>query len=616
MQEDIIRSVLERKDTLAVLPTGGGKSVCFQVPAMAVEGLCLVVSPLIALMKDQVDNLVSKGIPALVIHSGMGYYEVKKTLQKAAFGDVKFLYLSPERLETNLFLEFLPALGIRILAIDEAHCISQWGYDFRPPYLRIALLREQLPGVPVIALTASATLKVQTDICVRLAFKNEARFQQSFARPNLSYSIFKPPSKQTKLVEILQNVSGSAIVYCKSRKQTQNIAELLRMHHISAEFYHAGLKNEERAARQFKWMNNDVRVIVSTNAFGMGIDKPDVRTVVHYEIPDCLENYYQEAGRAGRDGKKAYAVLMHSEEEIQSLLQQIELRFPGFEEIKKVYVALMNFLQIPAGNGEFKSYDFDIATFTDHFKLNMLQATYGIQALAKEDLLSYNEMFFRPPSIVFKSTKTDLEEFEKLYPQHENLIKGLLRSYEGIFDFPVTIYESAIARFIGYTVDEVKQGLIHLHQSGIIHYELQKDAPQIFLLKNRMYTENFTMNLTAHAERKNAYRERVDAIIGFIQLKAVCRAVQIGRYFGDELIINCNICDNCLAAKSKRLSDEDFTEMSGLLIQMLMKNNIHISEIEKSFGAKNKEKLWVVIDFLIAENKIHADKNGYVGVPE
>ena len=396
LQEDIVRGVLEGKDVLALLPTGGGKSICFQVPAIAKDGLCLVISPLIALMKDQVENLKAKGILALSIYSGMSFLEVKKTLQNAAYGNYKFLYVSPERLETNLFLEYLPVMNINLIAVDEAHCISQWGYDFRPPYLRVAGIREHLHNVPVLALTASATLKVQDDICEKLFFgKGQQRFQQSFERPNLSYSVFNIASKQNKLLEILQNVKGSAIVYCKSRKHTKDIADLLTLHHINASYYHAGLSNDERNKRQESWINNTCRVMACTNAFGMGIDKPDVRVVVHYGVPDCLENYYQEAGRAGRDSKKAYAVLLYNNKELEDLRAQADIRYPDKETIKKVYTDIMNYLQIAAGSGEGMSFDFDIAAFTSNFKVDMLMALYAIKALEQEEIISFNEIFFK-----------------------------------------------------------------------------------------------------------------------------------------------------------------------------------------------------------------------------
>lgn len=355
LQQEIIESVLAKKDVLALLPTGGGKSLCFQVPAMAQEGICIVISPLIALMKDQVQALNAKGIPALAVYSGMHFLEVKKTLQNAAFGNYKFLYLSPERLETSLFKEFLPAIKPTLIAVDEAHCISQWGYDFRPPYLRIADLRKELPGVPVIALTASATSKVQEDISQKLAFdKSAQKFKQSFERPNLSYSLFSPESKETKLKEVIEAVGGSAIVYCRSRKQTQQIAGLLSLHGISAQYYHAGLAAKERSEKQESWIKNETRVMVCTNAFGMGIDKPDVRVVVHYHVPDCLENYYQEAGRAGRDGKRSYAVLLYQPNEMDSLKAQTTVRYPDAIEIKKIYTALMNHLQVAAGGEKVK----------------------------------------------------------------------------------------------------------------------------------------------------------------------------------------------------------------------------------------------------------------------
>jgi ATP-dependent DNA helicase RecQ len=346
LQEEIINAVLQKKDVLALLPTGGGKSICFQVPALMNDGLCLVISPLIALMKDQVESLRRKGITAFSIHSGMNRKEVINTLKVAAESNCKFLYVSPERLETNLFKEYLPSFNINLIAVDEAHCISQWGYDFRPSYLRIAALREELKNVPVLALTASATNEVQNDICDKLQFKQRNIFRQSFERSNLSYSIFNVDVKINKVKEILEKVTGSSIVYCKSRKRTKEIADLLKMHGINADYYHAGLLSEERNKKQESWIKNETRVIVCTNAFGMGIDKQDVRTVIHADVPDCLENYYQEAGRAGRDGKKSYAVLLYTDKELEELKLLPDVHFPTIEKIREVYQAVMILISV------------------------------------------------------------------------------------------------------------------------------------------------------------------------------------------------------------------------------------------------------------------------------
>ncbi|MEO7121485.1 MAG: ATP-dependent DNA helicase RecQ, partial [Ginsengibacter sp.] len=401
LQQEIIDSIIAGNDTLAIMPTGGGKSICYQVPAMLTDGLCLVISPLIALMKDQVGNLKKKGIPALSIYSGMSFIEVRKTLKNAAYGNFKFLYVSPERLETELFLEYLPAININLLAVDEAHCISQWGYDFRPSYLKISAIRETLGSIPLLALTASATLEVQNDICEKLLFKNnQQRFHQSFERSNLSYSVFNPSSKQNKLIEILKKVKGSGIVYCKSRRRTKEIEDLLNINGIKASHYHAGLSSELRNARQEDWINNKTRIMACTNAFGMGIDKPDVRTVVHYDVPDALENYYQEAGRAGRDEKKAYAVLLYNDSEISELKKQPAIRFPDLVTIKNVYGALVNYLQLPSGSGEDISYDFDINDFTKKFKLDIFTTNNVLKILGQEALISYSEQFFSPSTVV------------------------------------------------------------------------------------------------------------------------------------------------------------------------------------------------------------------------
>jgi len=633
LQEDIINAVLDGNDTLALLPTGGGKSICFQVPAMAKDGICLVISPLIALMKDQVENLKQKGIPALAIFSGMSFLDIKKTLQNAAYGNYKFLYVSPERLETNLFLEMLPAMNISLLAVDEAHCISQWGYDFRPPYVRIATLREQLPNVPVLALTASATKLVQDDICDKLkpppppeggnlksAKSNQTSdtnskdswkiFQQSFERPNLSYSVFNVPSKQNKLLEILKNVKGSAIVYCKSRKHTREIADLLNLNGINAGYYHAGLSNEERNKKQESWISNKTRVIVSTNAFGMGIDKPDVRVVVHYDVPDCLENYYQEAGRAGRDGKRAYAVLLYNNNELQSLQEQSVIRFPEESVIRQVYTGLMNHLQIPAGSGEGMSYDFDISVFSSAFKLNILTATYAIKALEQEDIISFNEVFFKPSTVVFTTNREELTDFEKQEPALEPLIKGLLRSYEGIFDYPAIVYESKLSKFIQSDVAFVKASLQKLNNYGIISYDAQKETPQITLLQNRMYNDNYRVNTADHLKRKQNFEDRVNAMIGYAKNESSCRSQHIAGYFIPVKIKACGICDNCINEKALHISTEEFNSIKGQVMSCIKEQQTSVDEILLTFKGIKKEKLWKVINYLLAEEKIKTGKNG------
>jgi len=612
LQEDVINSILEGKDTLALMPTGGGKSLCYQVPALAKDGLCLVISPLIALMKDQVENLRRKNITAFAIYSGMTRAEVINTLKVATNSNCKFLYVSPERLETNLFKEYLPGMNINLLAVDEAHCISQWGYDFRPPYLRIAALREELKDVPVIALTASATKEVQDDICEKLQFKEKNIFRQSFERKNLSYSVFKVDSKINKVIEILNKVQGSAIVYCKSRKRTKEIAELLQLQNIIADFYHAGLLQEERHKRQEDWIKNKTRVIVCTNAFGMGIDKPDVRSVIHVDVPDCLENYYQEAGRAGRDGEKSFAVLLYDDNDITELEGLAAIRYPSLDDIKNVYQSVANYLQIPAGTGEGNYFDFDISDFVKKFKLNTHTAIYSLKALEQDSWLSLNEQVFLPSKIKFTTTKEALYDFERSHPELESAIKALLRGYEGIFDFPTSISEIVLIRLLKKDVEEIKKDLLKLDRFGVIHYEPQKDSPQLYFSRNRVKVEDLSINMDLYHKRKEKFVARVKNIVQYVQELVTCRSKMIGSYFGDNKLHNCKVCDNCLRQKKVHIDEKEFEKISNRIQTVLAPQPLPSKELMDQLGAIKKEKAWKVIEFLQAENKLEVDNAGWV----
>jgi len=628
LQEDIINAVLAGNDVLALMPTGGGKSLCYQVPALAGEGICLVISPLIALMKDQVEQLRKKSITAFAVFSGMSRREVIKTFNVAAESNCKFLYVSPERLETKLFLEYLPGLNIRLIAVDEAHCISQWGYDFRPSYLKIAALRDELPGIPVIALTASATPDVQQDICEKLRhgppkqglktpsvadpFAGWKVFRQSFERANLSYSNFRVDSKINKIIEILRNVKGTGIVYCKSRKRTKEISELLQLQQLSADYYHAGLEPDERNKKQEAWISNQTRVIVCTNAFGMGIDKPDVRTVIHADVPDCLENYYQEAGRAGRDGKKAYAVLLYDETDLQELAGLAALRFPTVEDIRVTYQAIANYLQLPTGSGEGQYYDFDLTDFLQKFKLRGHTTLYSLKALEQEGWLAFNEQVFLPSAVNFTTSKDNLYNFEKEQPSLEPLIKILLRSYEGIFDQPVSISENMMAGLLRKETAEVKKQLLQLHQAGIIHYQPQKDTPQLFLLRNRIPAEAITIDQLAYTRRKEQFQRRMKQMVSYVKEKKECRSRIIAAYFGDTSLKDCGICDNCLQQKAQAFSKGEFEFIHQRILSLIKNEPLLTKDLLLKLPGIKKEKAWRILEFLQAENKIEVNAAGWV----
>jgi ATP-dependent DNA helicase RecQ len=610
-QESIIQSVLDKKDTVALLPTGGGKSVCYQIPAMINEGLCLVISPLIALMKDQVATLEKKTIPAAALYSGQTFYEVRRALQNAARGNYKFLYVSPERLQSRIFKEFLPALDINLIAVDEAHCISQWGYDFRPPYLQIAELRDII-NAPMLALTASATPVVLEDIKEKLKLKNTVVFRQSFHRANLSYSVFKVDSKINKAFEILNNVNGSSIIYCKSRKLTRKIAELLNLQNLNADFYHAGLNHELRNKKQEAWLNNETRIMVCTNAFGMGIDKAEVRTVIHYDIPDCLESYYQEAGRAGRDGKRSYAVLLYNTADDNDLRNLHTLRFPPIKEIKRIYQCLVDYLQIPVGIGQGNYYDFNLNEFVKNFSLDVFAVINTLKMLEQEGYISFNETVFLPSTVGFFAPRELLLDFEEAHPQLETVIKCLLRTYEGIYDNKVSINEKLISRLTKTSLEEIKHTLQQLHSLNIIEYKPQKETPQIYFITNRAPAEYLTINHEKYKQRKDEFATRVNTVLDYLQTTTVCRSKFIGNYFGDTTIDNCGICDNCLKKKSSTLTEEEFITIRQRILSMLNDDHVIMQNILQSCKNIRREKLWAVLDHLQSERIIRIEADGSV----
>lgn len=609
LQEEIINTVLKGNDCLALMPTGGGKSICFQVPAMALDGICLVVTPLIALMKDQVENLRKKGITSFAIHSGMSRHEVVTTMQTAGNSNCKFLYVSPERLETRLFKEYLPSLGVKLIAVDEAHCISQWGYDFRPSYLRIASLREELRGVPVLALTASATVEVQNDICEKLLFEKKIIFRQPFTRPNLSYSVLHADAKVVKLEHVLSKVPGTGIVYCRSRKKTKEISDLLNMKGISADYYHAGLTQDERNEKQESWLKDRIRIIVCTNAFGMGIDKPGVRVVVHMDVPDCLENYYQEAGRAGRDGNKAYAVLLANDNELPALRNEVHNKFPGEEEVRKTYKALMNHLQIPAGMGEGNYYELDAQQFISQFHLDAVKTFSALKTLEQEELLYFNEQVFVQSKVQVIASRERMIEFEKEKPAIENLLKYILRTYQGVLDNPVNFNEKSASFLLKMPIENIIEQLNILHNYRIITYTPRKEKPQVYLFQNRIRADDLTIDIIQYNRRKKQYEERLNAMQMYIT-SSECRSMMIARYFGDEASVPCGICDNCINSRKKKLTGEEFGQLSSMIMNEIKSEPLSAKDLTKKIKGIPEHTIKEVVRFLLGEEKICVDTVG------
>lgn len=608
LQGDIIQSVASGKDTLGLMPTGGGKSLTFQVPAMAMEGVCLVVTPLIALMKDQVENLSAKGISAAAIYTGMSKDDVLKTLDNCIFDAYKFLYISPERLATKLFLEKISKINVCLMAIDESHCISQWGYDFRPSYLKIAEVRQFFTDVPVLALTATATPEVVIDIQEKLGFKERNVFKKSFRRSNLCYVVRKTETKEEQLLQILNKVSGSSVVYVRNRKRTAEVAELLTKNGISAEFYHAGLKNETKDARQLRWKKDETRVIVSTNAFGMGIDKPEVRTVVHMDVPDSMEAYYQEAGRAGRDEKKAYGVLLFNNSDVTKLKKRVADQFPAKDFVLKVYEFLGSYYQLAVGSAMGLSLAFDLIDFCAKFKLPMLMTHNAIHILQYAGYLELSEDEDRTSRVLILVGKEDLYKV-KYTELQEKLMYVLLRSYTGLFTEPAYIREELLASRINSTPELVYKSLVALSKERIIQYIPRKQTPFLTFVQDREETSRVVISKDAYDLRKKRYVDKIQSMINYVQDGNHCRSQLLLSYFGEKDSLPCGQCDICLSRKEGVLTEVVYKKYAAKILEILQKTDLSPSQLSVELKI-NKNIFADLLRYMMDQGQLSLDESG------
>lgn len=610
LQEEIIQSVLLGRDTLALLPTGGGKSVCFQVPALAKDGICIVVSPLIALMKDQVENLQAKGIEAVSIVSGMSKREVDLALDNCIYGTIKFLYLSPERLLSELVKERIRHMLVNLIAVDEAHCISQWGYDFRPPYLHLADLRELHPNVPVLALTATATAEVADDIQQKLGFKQSNVFRQSFERKNISYVVQHQENKLQKILDVIKGVKGSGIIYVRSRKETVEIARLLNQHGYPAEFYHAGLEVATRSLKQESWKNNQTRIIVATNAFGMGIDKPDVRFVIHKDIPESLEAYYQEAGRAGRDGQKSYAVLLYNYGDRYSLEKKFEMNFPTVSEIKTVYHSLGNYYQLAYGTGEGVSFDMDIGDFCARFKLDPIKTLNALKFLERNEYVSFTESVFLPSRFRFLIDNEQLYNFQIQHQGWDAFVKTILRSYAGAFENYVHIREFDLARRMNASVQQVIEGLQQLQQMEVLNYLPQTDKPQVTFLSERHDIKQVIIDKSYIEQRKQVFRQKMESVFHYAEAPN-CRSRMLLSYFDEHNAHKCGICDICLDEKRLNNAHDTTDKITDEIAQALSAETLSLDELMQAVNSGAEKERIAVIRLLLDAGKIKTDGERY-----
>ena len=604
LQEEIITSIGEGKDTLGLMPTGGGKSITFQVPALAQEGICIVITPLIALMKDQVQNLRKREIKALAIYSGMTRQEILTALENCIFGNYKFLYISPERLDTEIFRTKLRSMKVSMITVDESHCISQWGYDFRPAYLKIAEIRELLPEVPVLALTATATPEVVTDIQARLKFREGNVFRMSSERKNLAYIVRKTDNKTKELLYILQRISGSAIIYVRNRRRTKEITELLMNEGITADFYHAGLDNAVKDLRQKRWQSGEVRVMVATNAFGMGIDKPDVRIVLHLDLPDSPEAYFQEAGRAGRDGEKAYAVILYSKSDKTTLHKRVVDTFPDKEYILNVYEHLQYYYQMAMGDGFQCIREFNLEEFCRKFKYFPVPVDSALKILTQAGYLEYTDEQDNSSRILFTIRRDELYKLREMGKEAEALIQSILRSYTGVFTDYAYISEESLAVRTGLTRQQIYNILVTLTKRRIVDYIPRKKTPYIIYTRERLELRFLHIPASVYEERKARYEARIKAMEEYVTTENICRSRMLLRYFGEKNEHNCGQCDVCLSKRATdNLSEKSYEEVKRQILNLLSHSPLTPAETADQIKAE-KEDIGQVIRYLLDEGEL------------
>jgi len=603
LQEDIIRSVMAGKDTLALMPTGGGKSITFQVPSMTQDGICIVITPLIALMKDQVENLQRKNIKAIAIYSGMTKNEIDIALDNCIYGNIKFLYISPERINTELFKVRVKYMKVNLIAIDEAHCISEWGYDFRPSYLKIADLRDLVPDVPFLALTATATHKVVEDIQEKLKFKEKNVLRKSFERKNLIYLVREVEDKKNYLIETLNKVRGSGIIYARNRKKTRETALMLQKEKISADYYHAGLKHEDRNTKQNNWKVGKTRVMVATNAFGMGIDKSDVRFVIHLDLPDSIESYFQEAGRAGRDEKNAYAVLLYNNSDKVKAEQRVDTNFPEIKEIRTIYQALGNFFRIAYGSGKNQSYDFIISDFAQKYNFSMLKIHSALKFLQREGYIEITDELYSSSKIHFLVGRDDLYKFQIANAQFDGFIKLILRAYTGLFSDYVNIDENSLSKRANINIENVYKYLNKLNNLGILNYIPKKNNPFIVFTEERLDDKSLHLSKENYNFRKKRFIERLNAVLHYASSNNKCRSQLLLSYFGESNPDRCGVCDVCTKRNELELSKYEFDLILEDIKNNLGQQTLPLDDLVSKLSF-NKDKSLKVIQWLIDNHKI------------